>query len=71
MANPVELAAETYCAKLLESTTAQLLPADLALAFATVAFTLGAAWATDRPEILELANAQVDSLRARANGSLT
>lgn len=70
MANPVEVAAREYCAKLLESKTAQRLPADLALAFATAAFALGAAWALDRPDIADIANAQIDSMRARANGSM-
>lgn len=70
-ANPVEVAAQEYCAKLLESKTAALLPPDLAVAFATVAFTLGAAWALDRPDIADLANAQMDSMRAQANGSIS
>lgn len=69
--NPVEVAAREYCAKLLESKTAVLLPPELALAFATVAFTLGAAWALDEPKIRDIANAQMESLRARAKGSIS
>lgn len=69
--NPVEVAAREYCAKLLESKTARLLPPDLALALATIAFTLGAAWALDEPRIRELADAQMDSMRARAAGSMS
>lgn len=71
MANPVEAAARDYCKKLLESKTAALLPPELALALVTVAFTLGAAWALDRPDIADLANAQMDSMRAQASGSIS
>jgi hypothetical protein len=69
--NPVEVAAREYCAKLLESQTARLLPPDLADAFAMVAFVLGAAWALDRPDLKEMAHAMSDSMRAQARGSLT
>jgi hypothetical protein len=67
-ANPIEVAAREYCAKLLESKTARLLPPDLAEAFAIVAFSLGAAWALDEPRMRDIANAQIDSLRARDKG---
>lgn len=66
----VELAAREYCAKLLESKTAQMLPPDLALSLVTVAFILGAAWALDEPKIRDIANAQMDSIRAQASGSM-
>lgn len=69
--NPVEVAAHEYCTKLLESKTAQLLPPDLALAFATIAFTLGAAWALDEPKIRDIANAQMESMRSKAAGSMS
>lgn len=71
MDNPVELAARDYCAKLLESKTARMLPADLAESFATVAFTLGAAWALDRPDLRDLAHAMSDAFRAKQAGSMS
>jgi hypothetical protein len=71
MANPVEAAARDYCKKLLESETAQMLPPDLALAFVIVAFTLGAAWALDRPDLRDMAHAMSDSCRAREAGSIS
>lgn len=71
MANPVELAARTCCAHLLRSKTAQLLPSDLAESFAMSAFLLGAAWALDRPDLIEIANAQMDSMRAALDGRVS
>ena len=69
--SPVEAAAQDYCARLLESRTARLLPSDLALAFATIAFILGAAWALDEPKIRDIANAQMESMRAREGGRVS
>ena len=71
MANPVEAAARDYCAKLLDSPTAKMLPPDLALAFAILAFTLGAAWALDRPDLRDLAHAMSDSHRAKEAGRVS
>jgi hypothetical protein len=48
-----------------------MLPPDLADAFAILAFTLGAAWALDRPELIDLANAQLDSIRAQDAGRVS
>jgi hypothetical protein len=69
--NPIEGAAREYCDRLLKSQTALMLPPDLADAFAILAFTLGAAWALDRPELIELANAQLDSARAQEVGRIS
>ena len=69
--SPVETAAQDYCGSLLESGTAKLLPPDLALAFATVAFILGAAWALDEPKIRDIANAQMESMRSKAAGRMS
>lgn len=69
--NPIEVAARAHCANLLRSETAALLPLDLAEGFAIVAFTLGAAWALERHDMIELANAQMDSMRARVDGSIS
>lgn len=66
--NPIEGAARQHCARLLKSQTALMLPPELADAFAIIAFTMGAAWALDRPELIELANAQLDSIRAQDAG---
>jgi len=71
MANAVEIAARTCCANLLQSKTAQLLPTDLAEAFAISAFLLGAAWALDRPDLIAIANAQMDSMRAALDGRVS
>ncbi len=69
--NPIEGAAREHCSRLLKSQTALMLPPDLADAFAILAFTLGAAWALDRPELIELANAQLDSVRAQDAGRIS
>lgn len=69
--NPVEIAALKCCATLLETPTAKRLPRDLAEAFAIAAFSVGAAWALDRPDLIELANAEVQSGRARTSGSIS
>jgi hypothetical protein len=69
--NPIENAAREYCARLLKSKTALMLPPDLADAFAILAFTLGAAWALDRPALIDLANAQLDSIRAQDAGRVS
>lgn len=71
MDNPIEAAAREHCAKLLTSQTAQMLPPNLAEAFATLAFTIGAAWALDRQDMIDLANAQIDSIRAANAGSIS
>lgn len=71
MTNPVEIAARDFCATLLESKTAQMLPPDLALSLCTVAFILGAAWALDEPRIRDIANAQMESMRARTDGRVS
>jgi hypothetical protein len=67
----MERAALKHCAGLLQSDTARMLPRELADAFAILAFTLGAAWALDRTDMLELANAQLDSIRAQDAGRVS
>jgi hypothetical protein len=69
--NPVERAAIKHCSRLLQSETAKMLPHDAAVAFAVLAFTLGAAWALDRPDMIDLANAQLDSIRAQDAGRVS
>lgn len=66
--NPVEAAAREYCARLLTSRAAQVLPKDSREALVIVAFSLGAAWALNRPDMIELADAQMDSMRAQRDG---
>lgn len=69
--NELETIARKHCAKLFDSAAAKRLPKDQAEALIIVAFTLGAAWGLDRPDMLELADAQIDSTRAANNGALT
>jgi hypothetical protein len=60
----VEAAAKRYCRRLLDSKSAHMLPKDRAEALVILAFTFGAAWALDRPDMVDLAEAQIDSARS-------
>lgn len=69
--NPVEAAAREYCARLLTSSAARALPKDAREALVIVAFSLGAAWALNRPDMADLANAQMDAMRAQRDGRIS
>lgn len=56
--------ARTHCEKLLNTGAAKLLPLAQREALIIIAFTFGAAWALDAPDMLALGNAQIDSLRS-------
>jgi hypothetical protein len=71
MANPVEKAALQHCAKLLTTATARRLPKDQAEGLVTAAFVMGAAWALDDPKIMEMADAQIDAVRAAREGRVS
>lgn len=60
----VETEAKKHCKRLLDSKTAKILPRHKAEALVILAFTFGAAWALDRPDMIELANAQIDARKA-------
>lgn len=60
----LEAIAREHCAKLLTSKAAQALPREHAEGLVIIAFTLGAAWGLDCLDMIELANAQFDSLRS-------
>jgi hypothetical protein len=60
----LEKIAREHCARLLDSKAAKALPREQAEGLAIIAFTIGAAWGMDRPDMIELANAQFDSLRS-------
>lgn len=62
--NKLEAIAREHCARLLTSKAAQALPREQAEGLVILAFTLGAAWCLDCPDMIELANAQFDSLRS-------
>lgn len=59
----LDVIAREHCAKLLKTKAALRFPAQ-ATALVVVAFALGAAWALEKPEIKELAEAQIDALRS-------
>jgi hypothetical protein len=59
----VEAAAKLHCRTLLNSQSARMLPRDRAEALIILAFTFGAAWALDRPDMIALAEAQIDARR--------
>jgi hypothetical protein len=58
-----ETIAREHCAKLLNSRAGKRCGAD-AEALVILAFTFGAAWALDRPDMLELGNAQIEAMRS-------
>lgn len=60
----VEQAARQYCANILTSRAAKALGKDTAEALVIIAFTYGAAWALDRPDMIVLGDAQLDSIRS-------
>lgn len=60
----LEQIAREHCSRLLDSKTAKALPREQAEGLVIIAFTLGAAWGMDCPDMIELANAQFDSLRS-------
>lgn len=60
----VEQAARQHCASLLTSSVARALPKEKAEALVILAFTYGAAWALGRPDMIDLGNAQLDSIRS-------
>lgn len=55
--------ARKYCAKILESSAARALPKEQAEALAIIAFTYGACWALNEPDMVTLGDAQLESLR--------
>lgn len=63
--------AHEHCANLLKSEAARRLPPEMAESLVVIAFSLGAAWALDQPEVIEMANAQMDSVRAANKGSIS
>lgn len=69
--NFIEVAAREHCARLLNSQTASLLPPHLAEGLVILAFTFGAAWALELPHLIELGNAQLDSMRAAQAGRVS
>ena len=68
--NQVEAAARLHCARLLDTALAKRFPEADVLGLVIIAFTLGAAWALDEPNLIDLANAQMDSARASRDGKL-
>lgn len=60
----LEEAARTHCANLLTSSAARALPKSMAEALVIIAFTYGAAWALDRPDMIALGDAHLDSMRS-------
>jgi len=58
----IEGVARKHCARLLRSAAARRDPKG-AEALVILAFTFGAAWALDRPDMIELAGAQMDGLK--------
>jgi len=60
----IDQAARQHCANLLTSSAAKALPRDMAEALVIIAFTYGAAWALDRPDMIDLGDAQLDSIRS-------
>lgn len=60
----IEQAALHTCATLLTSNTARALPDEQAKALVILAFTYGAAWALDRPDMIGLGDAQLEALRS-------
>lgn len=64
MSEGIEQAARQHCANLLTSSAARALPKDMAEALVIIAFTYGAAWALDRPDMIELGDAQFDAMRS-------
>jgi hypothetical protein len=68
--NVVEAAARLHCARLLDTALAKRFPEADVLGLVIIAFTLGAAWGVGEPELIELANAQMDSARVSRSGSL-
>lgn len=71
MSNPVEKAALQHCEKLLTTAAARTLPRVQAEGLVTAAFVMGAAWALDDPKIMELADAQIDAVRAAREGKVS
>lgn len=61
--NSIEAAALKHCEFLLGKS--QGVVRDALKATVVLAFTVGAAWALDRPDMIELAKAQMESIRAR------
>lgn len=66
----LEAIAREQCAKLLTSSAAKRFPEE-AQALVILAFTYGAAWALDRPDMVELGNAQIDANRALRDGRVS
>jgi len=62
--NPIESVARERCAKLFTSKAALELTTEQAEALIIVAFCYGAAWALGTEEVIELGNAQMESLRS-------
>jgi len=63
-ASNLEVIARQYCERLLNSGAAKLLPPAQRDALIIIAFTFGAAWALDAPDMVALGNAQIESLRS-------
>lgn len=61
----IEGIAREHCARLLQSKAARSIPTDVAEGLVILAFTFGAAWALERPDMIELAHAQFDSIKAQ------
>jgi hypothetical protein len=58
--NQFEDEAREHCSKLLNSGAAQLLPRAQADALVIIAFTIGAVWALDEPDMLEMIKERID-----------